>query len=359
LLLESLEKAVAELKQRLGPDMTTWHWGRLHQMTFAPAVARLADPQLRQWLTLPPVELPGSGESPRAASFDAERFSVQAGASVRMVLDVGQWDQSMAINAPGQSDNPASPHYGDLLSPWAAGHYVPLPFSRAAVEAAAEQVLNLVPAPQKTPLDVSISAIDAALAASPRPGMVIGITDRQGLRKVLIHGYADLKTKTPLTADSRFAIGSVSKAFTSIALLQLAEQGRFDPHAPITQYLPWLHIPSRFNPITGHDLMSHTGGLPGYLADAASSRFAGLELRSFEPAYPPGAHWFYSNTGYQLLGYALEEIERSSYSDIIRRRVLEPLGMSHSSAVLDDAQRFGMAVSYVRWPYDGRYVEAP
>jgi len=147
LLLDSLAQAVAELQQRLGPDMGTWRWGRLHQMTFEPAVARLADPQLRKWLTLPSVEVPGSGDSPRAASFNKESFAVEAGASIRMVLDVGEWDRSMAINAPGQSDDPASPHYGDLLSSWAAGRYVPLPFSRAAVEAAAERVLDLIPAP--------------------------------------------------------------------------------------------------------------------------------------------------------------------------------------------------------------------
>jgi penicillin amidase len=145
LLLDSLGKAVAELKQRFGPDISTWHWGRLHQMTFAPAVAKLADPQLRTELALPPVELPGSSESPRAASFDEESFAVEAGASVRMVLDVGEWDRSMAINAPGQSGDPSSTHYGDLLAPWAQGHYVPLLFSRAAVEGATERVIYLVP----------------------------------------------------------------------------------------------------------------------------------------------------------------------------------------------------------------------
>lgn len=148
LLLESLQAAVAELQQRLGPDIGEWRWGRLHRMTFRPAVAKLADPQQQSQLTLPAVELPGSGDSPRAASFDEKDFSVDSGASVRIVLDVGDWDRSMAINAPGQSDDPSSPHYGDLLSPWAAGRYVPLLFSRAAVESAAEQVLDLLPAKQ-------------------------------------------------------------------------------------------------------------------------------------------------------------------------------------------------------------------
>jgi penicillin G amidase len=156
LLLDSLAEAVTELRQRLGPDMSTWSWGRLHQMTFRPAIAALADSQEKTRLILPSLALPGSGDSPRAASYEPD-FSVQSGASVRMVLDVGEWDRSMAINAPGQSDDPASPHYGDLLSAWAQGRYVPLPFSRAAVERAAEQIIELQPgqmsAPHSTPAD--------------------------------------------------------------------------------------------------------------------------------------------------------------------------------------------------------------
>ncbi len=202
-------------------------------------------------------------------------------------------------------------------------------------------------------------SIEAALATLRDPGMVIGITDRQGLKKVMVHGYSDLKAQIPMKADTRLAIGSISKAFTSIALLQLADERRFDVHAPISRYLPWFHTQSKFAEVTGHDLMTHTSGLPYYLEDTASSRFAGLALKDFEPTYAPGAHWRYSNTGYQLLGYALENIEHAQLPDIIKRRVLDPLGMSHSTAIIDDAQRTTMSVSYTRWPYDGKFVEYP
>lgn len=202
-------------------------------------------------------------------------------------------------------------------------------------------------------------SIEAAFAKLRDPGMVIGITDRQGLRQVMVHGYSDLKTHTPMKADTRLAIGSISKAFTSIALLQLADEQRFDVHAPISRYLPWFHIQSKFPEITGQDLMTHTAGLPYYLEDTASSRFAGLSLKDFEPTYAPGAHWHYSNTGYQLLGYALEDIEHAQLPDIIKRRVLDPLGMNHSTAIIDDAQRTSMSLSYTRWPYDGKFVEYP
>ncbi len=202
-------------------------------------------------------------------------------------------------------------------------------------------------------------AIDQALERSSMPGLVVGITDRHTLRKVIVHGYADLKTRRPLTADSRFAIGSISKAFTAIALMQLMQEHRFDPHAPITRYLPSLVVHSRFAPITGRDLMSHTSGLPNYLPDSASSRYAAIELKDFEPGYAPGAHWWYSDTGFQLLGYVLENIEHEPYTKILRRRVLDPIGMVSTSAIIDDAERKRMVVSYVRWPYDGSFVEAP
>jgi penicillin amidase len=97
-------------------------------------------------MSLSAVELPGSEDSPRAASFTDKDFSVVAGASVRMVIDVGAWDNSVAINTPGQSDDPDSPHYRDMLPLWASGKYVPLLFSHSAVERAAETVLDLVPA---------------------------------------------------------------------------------------------------------------------------------------------------------------------------------------------------------------------
>lgn len=146
LLLKSLADTVAELKAALGPDMSRWTWGRLHHARFVPAVARLAGPELAAQMSLGPLEVPGSSSTPRAATYDPRTFDQTAGASVRLVMDVGAWDNSMAINSPGQSADPMSPHYRDLFPLWAAGSYVPLRFSRAAVEADAETVMSLTPA---------------------------------------------------------------------------------------------------------------------------------------------------------------------------------------------------------------------
>jgi penicillin amidase len=146
ILLASLGEAVAELKQSLGPDLSTWTWGRLHHARFVPAVAAIADKETAAQMSLGPLEIPGSASTPRAATYSMTSFDQTAGASVRLVMDVGAWDNSMAINTPGQSGDPASPHYRDLFPLWAAGSYVPLRFSRAAVEADAETVMTLTPA---------------------------------------------------------------------------------------------------------------------------------------------------------------------------------------------------------------------
>jgi penicillin amidase len=145
ILLESLKSALVELDQRLGPNMETWAWGRLHHATFQPAVAVLADPQLRAQMTVGPLETPGSASSPRAQTYRASDFSVTAGASVRMVMDVGAWDNSVVMNSPGQSGDPMSAHYRDLFTMWAESSYVPLRFSRTAVERDAEDIIHLEP----------------------------------------------------------------------------------------------------------------------------------------------------------------------------------------------------------------------
>ena len=133
------------LQAKLGADPAGWAWGRLHQLKLPSAVARLADPAQRSALEFEPIPLGGSGDSPAAAGFRADDFSVTVGASVRMILDVGNWDAAQAINLPGQSGDPNSPHYRDLLPVWSAGGYVPLLYTRAAIQKHADSVLNLVP----------------------------------------------------------------------------------------------------------------------------------------------------------------------------------------------------------------------
>ncbi|MGH6613484.1 serine hydrolase domain-containing protein [Sphingomonas sp.] len=188
-------------------------------------------------------------------------------------------------------------------------------------------------------------------------GLVVAVTDRDRLLLVATHGYADIGRRLPVTAETRFAIGSISKSFTAIVLMQLADEGRFDPAAPIARYLPDFHLKTRFPAITGHALMTHTAGLPNYLTDVASMRFLIAALNGFEPRYVPGAHFWYSNSGYQLLGYAAERIEHRPFPLMLEERVLDRLGMSATAPQIDDRLRGQIATSYER-QIDGSYTEA-
>ncbi|MGZ6037524.1 MAG: penicillin acylase family protein [Phenylobacterium sp.] len=145
LLLNSLTAAVADLKKGLGPDMALWTWGRLHHADFQPPAAILADSRLAQQMGTGALEIPGSAQTPRAATYSPSTFNQTAGASVRLVMDVGAWDNSVAVNTPGQSGDPFSVHYRDLFPLWASGSYVPLDYSRAAVARDAELVVSLTP----------------------------------------------------------------------------------------------------------------------------------------------------------------------------------------------------------------------
>ena len=142
LLVRTLGAAVAECRRRLGADVASWQWGRLHHGFFehplSGVVAGMRD--------VGPLAKGGSGSTPMAAGYRMSDFRMLTGASFRMVVDVGNWDNSRAINAPGQSGDPASAHYDDLAPVWAAGGYVPLLYSQAAVDAACEVRIRLLPA---------------------------------------------------------------------------------------------------------------------------------------------------------------------------------------------------------------------
>ncbi|MCC7267863.1 MAG: penicillin acylase family protein [Caulobacteraceae bacterium] len=145
ILKDSLKAAFAEVRGKLGPDPARWRWGDLHQARFEHALTPLVDPARRARLSVGPAPMAGTMLSPLAASWRPNDYRVVAGASFRMVLDVGAWDNSRVINTPGQSGDPSSPHFGDLFDKWSRGEYVPLAYSRPAVEAVAERRLRLTP----------------------------------------------------------------------------------------------------------------------------------------------------------------------------------------------------------------------
>jgi penicillin amidase len=145
ILLASLAGALDELATRLGRDMGRWTWGALHQAAFEHPLRDIVDAGTRGTLDVGRWPLGGSATTPMAAGYRASDFTLTSGASFRMVLDVGAWDDSRAINTPGQSGDPASPHYRDLAPLWAEGSYFPLLYTRAAIEQVTESRLVLRP----------------------------------------------------------------------------------------------------------------------------------------------------------------------------------------------------------------------
>jgi penicillin amidase len=144
LLRQTFARAVKRAKALLPADMNQWAWGKLHTMTFRHPLASLG-PAYDKAFSLPPVGRPGDGLTPHAASHNA-RFQQLSGASYRHVLDLADWDRGLATSTPGQSGQPGSPHYDDLLPLWAEGKYFPLAFSRAKVEEVVRHRLELLPA---------------------------------------------------------------------------------------------------------------------------------------------------------------------------------------------------------------------
>ncbi|WP_426439526.1 penicillin acylase family protein [Bradyrhizobium genosp. P] len=144
-LRDSLGEAVTEVASRLGPDVATWRWGRLHVAQFDHALKPLADKATAAQMSVGPLAIGGAANVPHAANYRHADYHLIGGASFRMVLDVGQWDASRTINTPGQSGDPFSGHYRDLAPLWATGQYVPLLYSRGAVEAATAEAITLTP----------------------------------------------------------------------------------------------------------------------------------------------------------------------------------------------------------------------
>ena len=197
------------------------------------------------------------------------------------------------------------------------------------------------------------------------PGLALALVDRRGLLTVRTYGWADRERRIPVSADTRFQIGSISKSFTAIALMQLRAEGRFDPMLPAQRYLPWFTPKTQWRPVTGHDLMTHTSGLTRDRDDIPSSPAQAWKARERTMGSAPGARWDYSNIGWQVMGQILMKLDGGDYGEIIRRRILTPLGMTHTDPTFSSATRLSMAKAYTTL-YDDRpehpgdpQVEAP
>jgi CubicO group peptidase (beta-lactamase class C family) len=223
-------------------------------------------------------------------------------------------------------------------------------FALAAL-AAASCIAPAAGAPATPSIDDALARIAAyapqALAEQDAPGMSVAITDRTHTLRIITAGYANLDAKTPVTAQTRFPIGSITKGMTATALLELRDARRFDPNAPVKTYLPWFSIKSNGKPIFAHQLLSHTSGLPDDYTLAPGYMYSVAALRDARTIFTPGTHWSYSNDGFATLGAILSALDARPWADSLQARVFDRLGMTHSSPVFTPQTLGDAANGYV------------
>ena len=195
--------------------------------------------------------------------------------------------------------------------------------------------------------------VDQRMRTANTPGACVALTDRERLLGLSTHGFANVAARAPVMSDHLFEIGSISKSFTAIAILQLCERGQVDLDAAVTRYLPWFHVPSDYGPIALHHLLSHTAGIIRGTDFTTEGHQEVWALRETRATAPPGTHFHYSNVGYKALGLVLEEMLDQSYGEIVQQRILDPLGMDSTEPVITHDTRKRLAEGYECF-YDDR-----
>jgi len=190
--------------------------------------------------------------------------------------------------------------------------------------------------PDRATLAAKVDTIArAALAAERIPGLSIAVL--RGADTVLLRGwgYADLEQRVPATPQTVYRIGSLTKQFTALAILQLAEQGRLSLDDSLQRFVPSFPTPGRR--ITIRQLLTHTSGIPSYTSigrawrekmrlDLPHDSLLAL-VRDRAPDFAPGARWFYDNTGYYLLGMVIEAAAGQPYAQYLAQHLFGPLGL--------------------------------
>ena len=162
------------------------------------------------------------------------------------------------------------------------------------------------------------------------PGMTLGLVTPDGARTILNFGYANRDARTPITPDTLFQIGSISKVMVAVLLHQYAAEGRFRLTDRLSDLLPTIPFP-KGNIIQIQHMLDHVAGLPG---DAPVFPTGGLWT-----AYAPGAHWHYSNTAYAILGKLAEHVGKKPLTKLLDERIFMPLGMSRSRGAIIGTDR--------------------
>ena len=205
---------------------------------------------------------------------------------------------------------------------------------------------------------VLVNLVDRRRAAL---GIVIGVIEPTG-RRVIAYGRRDADDPRPVDGDTLFEIGSITKLFTTLVLSDMVRKGEVkldDPASPLLP--PAMALPVRAGrQITLLDLATHTSGLPNFPYNLAPRNplnpfadYNDTELASFLSSYrlprAPGSYWVYSSLGVGLLGNALAWREHASYETLIRKRVLDPLGLKSTGITLTPDQLRRLSPGHTAW----------
>lgn len=222
-----------------------------------------------------------------------------------------------------------------------------------AVLLGAALALTAAPGAAATPPTLA-DALDLIAAYAPQamfeqgaPGLSVAITDRTHTLRVITAGYANLDAKLPVTVQTRFPVGSITKGMTATALMQLHDAGRFAPAKPVRSYLPWFSIDSGGKTIYAHQLLSHTAGIPDDLTFVPGYTFSVASLRDGRTLFAPGTRWSYSNDGFATAGAMLAAIDGRTWEQSVQARVFDALGMTHSSASFNAQSLLDVANGYI------------
>jgi CubicO group peptidase (beta-lactamase class C family)/D-alanyl-D-alanine dipeptidase len=199
------------------------------------------------------------------------------------------------------------------------------------------------------------------------PAVSIALVDGQQIVWAAGFGWADRERRVRANADTVYRVGSVSKLFTDVALMQLVERGLVDLDRPVTDYLADFRPENRFpnGPITVRQLTGHRAGLVrepplGNYFDAGEPTLAATveSLNRTALVYAPGTRTKYSNAGVAVVGYLLERRLGKPFSDCVREAVLAPVGTERTDFEPTPAIRDHLAEGQM-WTYDGRIFAAP
>ena len=197
----------------------------------------------------------------------------------------------------------------------------------------------VLPGSAEVPFEDGLKGHLETLTKDQLPGMAV-LVARDG--KIFFQGgfgFAGLEKKTPVSSDTKFRIGSVTKSFTAMLVLQLVEQGKLKLDDPVGNYLPDFQNSPK-SKITINQLLTHTSGLPdynnvpeffravqsGYLSEAEIIK----RISNYDLLFEPGAKFGYSNDGYRLLGAIIEKVTNKSYEQVLQDNILTPLKMKNS-----------------------------